>query len=112
VEDNLFAKQLFVSERKIAASCTVGYLETFKFSTRQFTTVDENLCIYFVCLMTSVVSNFVKFGTKKKVGKVFFNIARVTKFDRGKRSRRECCGRKARIGTDCVLAGMWEPRTI
>jgi hypothetical protein len=43
---------------------------------------------------------------------VFFNIARVTKFDRGKRSRRECCGRKARTVIDCVLAGMWKLRTI
>ena len=77
-QDILFAKQLFVSEKKIAASCTVAYLETFKFSIRQFTTVDENVCMYlfiylfclFVCLMTSVVSKLVKekieVGTKKR----------------------------------------------
>ena len=65
--------------------------------------------------MTSVVSQLVKEKTefcKINVVKVCFNNVRVTNFDRGKRSCKECCRRKARIGIDCVLAGMWKLRTI
>jgi hypothetical protein len=43
---------------------------------------------------------------------VFFNILWLTNFDRGKRSYRECCGSKGRIGIYCVLEGMWKLRTI
>ena len=65
--------------------------------------------------MTSVVSKRVKQKTeycKKNVGKVFFNTVRATNCDRGKSSDRECCGRRGRIGIDCVLAGMWKLRAI
>jgi hypothetical protein len=50
--------------------------------------------------MKSLVSKLVKERTefdRKNVSKVFFNIVRVMNLDRGKRSCRECCGRKARI---------------
>jgi hypothetical protein len=63
--------------------------------------------------MTFVVSKLVKEKTEfegKNVRKVFYNILRVTNFDRSKRSCRECCGRKARIEI-CVL-GVWKLRTI